>query len=415
MLEQGVAAGPAQGPPAPADTPGGDTARGWRRLFPLVSLPFWAAIGFRTVADVAPVAGRAEWLALAALLAYGVLLAAERPLSRRLPRFPPLYLALQTVLVLALFLLVGDPGRDYFATLFIPVSAQAVFLTPRPVGYRWLALVVAAMAVGLLAALGWPASLPFLVLYTGSYLFVASYTSLLTQAETAREQSRRLLADLQAAYRRLEDSAAQAEALAAAEARTRLARDLHDSVTQTLFGLTLSAEAASRALAQGEPATAADRLADVRETARQALAELRLIVFELRPAVDAGAGAGLAASLRARLAAVEARAGLATDLSVEGEDRLPPAVEGELERIAGEALNNALKHARARRVAVHLRQTRPTASLAVADDGVGFDPAAAGGGLGLRGMAERAAGIGASLAIASKPGAGTRIRVEVPR
>jgi signal transduction histidine kinase len=203
--------------------------------------------------------------------------------------------------------------------------------------------------------------------------------------------------------------------LAAVQERTRLARDLHDSAAQTLFGLTLSAEAAARALGRGEPAVATVHLRETQESARRALAELRLLVFELRPAPFPRDG--LAASLRARLEAVEGRAGLGTDLSVEGDDRLPAGVEAELDRIAQEALNNVIKHAGAGRVAVHLRQVGPTASLVVVDDGAGFDPAApeAGGGLGLRGMAERAARIGGTLEVAAGPGKGTRVAVEVPR
>lgn len=414
--ERPVSAEPS--PPAPPGAVAGraaasDGGRG-TRLFPLIAVPFWAAIAARTVADTGPPVGWGERLAVGALLLFGLLLVAERPLSSRVAWFRHGYFALQGGLVLALFFLLRDPDRDYFATLFIPLCGQAILLLPRAAGYRWIGVFTVAACSGLLVALGWPGSLPFVLLYAASYAFVASYALLIDRAETAREQSRRLLTDLQAAYRQLARSAAQAEALAAAEERTRLARDLHDSATQTLFGLTLSAEAATRELAHGRTRSAAIHVGEVRDSARRALSELRLVVFELRPSTLAEEG--LAASLRARLAAVEGRAGLTTDLRVEGDERLPALVEGELDRIAQEALNNALKHARARRIAVHLRQAAPTASLAVADDGVGFDPAApAAGGLGLRGMAERAARIGGVLAIVSAPGAGTRVRVEVPR
>lgn len=149
--------------------------------------------------------------------------------------------------------------------------------------------------------------------------------------------------------------------------------------------------------------------------AKQALREMRLLIYELRPPVlEEG---GLAAALKERLQAVEGRVGLATSLAVEGNGRLPPAVEAELDRITQEALNNALKHAHAHQIAVQLRQDEKSVALEIADDGIGFDPGATQdhGGLGLRGMAERVARLGGWLAIESRPGEGTRVRVEVPR
>jgi signal transduction histidine kinase len=127
---------------------------------------------------------------------------------------------------------------------------------------------------------------------------------------------------------------------------------------------------------------------------------------------------GLAAALRLRLAAVEGRAGLATELVVEPEpfERLPGALEQELYRVAQEALNNALKHGKPGRIAVRLRRLEGGVSLEMADDGAGFDVAArADGGLGLRGMRERVARLGGRLDVESAPGRGTRVRVEVPR
>ena len=158
---------------------------------------------------------------------------------------------------------------------------------------------------------------------------------------------------------------------------------------------------------------AADHLRELRDTAQEALREMRLLIFELRPPVLQEEG--LVAALQARLEAVEGRAGLETEFKVEGADRLLPEIEEELYRIAQEALNNALKHAQARRITVSLRQIQRTVTLEIADDGIGFDPTTARkqGGLGLRGMEERAAQLGGRLTVQSKPGEGTRVRVEV--
>lgn len=198
------------------------------------------------------------------------------------------------------------------------------------------------------------------------------------------------------------------------EERQRLARELHDSVTQALYGISLQAEAASRALAAGDVDPAAANLREIRETTQESLGEMRLLLFGLRPPLLEERG--LIGALDSRLRAVEARAGLATELRGDGAERLSPEAEQELYRLAQEALNNVLKHAQARHVCVRLDVSKDRAVLEVADDGVGFESALRGGdGFGLPGMRERAARLGGKLQVESAPGAGTRVRVEVPR
>jgi nitrate/nitrite-specific signal transduction histidine kinase len=208
---------------------------------------------------------------------------------------------------------------------------------------------------------------------------------------------------------------AQAEQAAILEERQRLARELHDSVTQALYGVTMFAEAASRLLTAGKVELATDHLSELRGTAQEALQEMRLLLFELRPPMLEEEG--LVAALQTRLEAVERRSGLETELRVEGENgsQLPPRLEDGLYRIAQEALNNALKHAQARHVTVSLRQDPQKVTLEISDDGRGFDLATIHdhAGLGLRGMEERVAQLGAHLSIDSQPGQGTKIKVEV--
>jgi PAS domain S-box-containing protein len=213
----------------------------------------------------------------------------------------------------------------------------------------------------------------------------------------------------------------QAEQAAALSERSRLARELHDSVTQSLYSLTMYTEAAARLLTTGKEAAAAEYLRDARDTAQEALREMRLLIFELRPpALEEG---GLAGALQARLDAVEKRAGVQAELRVVGVEGmvdaewLPLTVQQELYHIAQEALNNSLKHAKARNLQVSLQLKHDTVRLEVLDDGTGFDPttAEARGGLGLPGMRERVQRIGGQLQIASAPGQGTTVRVEVPR
>lgn len=224
---------------------------------------------------------------------------------------------------------------------------------------------------------------------------------------------------LQAVANILAMAAKQAQLVAAAqdkavwEERQRLSRDLHDSVTQALYGVTLHAQAARRLLAAGELDTAQRSLRTLQETAQEALDEMRLLIFELRPPILEQDG--LVAALQARLEAVEGRVNLQTKLLVEGVERLPAPVEQPLYRIAQEALNNALKHAGAQHIGVSLRQALGRVTLEISDDGRGFDTLAApsAGGMGLRGIAERVAQLGGGLTVRSAPGAGTVLRVEV--
>jgi signal transduction histidine kinase len=204
----------------------------------------------------------------------------------------------------------------------------------------------------------------------------------------------------------------QDERLAVIEERQRLARELHDSVAQALYTVTLYADAADLALSHGHPDDAAGHVHELRDTAQEALRDMRLLIFELRP--HELEKEGLVAALQARLEAVEARAGLQTDLQVEGQEKLPVPVEEALYRISQEALNNTIKHAHAQRVSIRLCFSESAISLEIGDDGMGFDPAVASGqgGLGLRGMEERVQKICGRLEIESTPGQGTRIRVQ---
>ncbi|HSR33737.1 MAG TPA: GAF domain-containing protein, partial [Anaerolineae bacterium] len=207
----------------------------------------------------------------------------------------------------------------------------------------------------------------------------------------------------------------QAQQLAVIEERQRLARDLHDSVTQALYGITLYSEAAAEELSLQQLDVVVEYLGELQKTAQEALAEMRLLIHELRPAVLEEEG--LVAALQTRLMAVEGRAGLKTEFNLELEGRLSPEVEEGLYRIAREALNNALKHAQASVITVNLCRSDQDGrvSLEVIDDGIGFDPEIARdkGGLGLSAMEERAAELGAQLTMESRPQAGTRILVEV--
>lgn len=204
----------------------------------------------------------------------------------------------------------------------------------------------------------------------------------------------------------------QAQEVATLEERQRLARELHDSVTQALYGVTLYAEAATRTLSRGDADRAMEHLQIMRETAQEALREMRLLIFELRPPLLEQEG--LVQALRARLEAVEGRAGLQVRLDTEGEIHLPSPIEKELYRIAQETLNNVLKHAQAQSVNVRLAQDADAVTLVVMDDGVGFDTGISRRGMGLPGIEERVRLLSGTLELDSALGRGTRVRVSIP-
>lgn len=200
--------------------------------------------------------------------------------------------------------------------------------------------------------------------------------------------------------------------LAVLEERNRLARELHDSTTQALYSIVLFAGAASNSVGAGQYDAALRHLARIETTAEQALKEMRLLLYELRPKVLEQEG--LIGALQQRLDAVERQVGIEAQLSVGGELPDLTEIEGELYRIAQEALNNALKHASASSIVVHLASAPPDLLLEICDDGQGFAPhVAAPGGVGLAGMRERAAQMGGALEIHSAPGAGTVVRLRV--
>jgi PAS domain S-box-containing protein len=213
---------------------------------------------------------------------------------------------------------------------------------------------------------------------------------------------------------------AEAQDQLALQERHRLARELHDSVSQALFSLTLQTRAAQLLLErEGLDPTGAigGRMAKLRELTDGALAEMRALIFELRP--EALREEGLLAAVRKQAEGLSAREELSVVMEAP-EDRiaLPDQAEEQLYRLAQEALNNVVKHAQASRVRIRFQLPHPDADqliLEVSDDGIGFDPSVARPGhMGLRTMAERAASLGGTLEVSSAPGSGTTVRAAVP-
>ncbi len=210
----------------------------------------------------------------------------------------------------------------------------------------------------------------------------------------------------------------QGRQTAVLEERNRMAREIHDTLAQGFTGILMQLEATESALEAARPELAVERLDRARALARASLAEARRSVWALRP--EPLEQQPFIAALRAVASSLAGGAGLPLSFAVEGAPGpLPAELEADLLRVVQEALGNAVHHAAARTLAVHLAASADTLSVKVRDDGRGFDPPAGpsadGSGFGLTAMRERVARHGGSLQIISAPGQGTELRVVIPR
>lgn len=204
----------------------------------------------------------------------------------------------------------------------------------------------------------------------------------------------------------------QAQELAAVEERQRLARELHDSVSQALYGISLGVHTA-RLQVDHNPGELAESLDYVLELAEAALTEMRALIFELRP--ESLEAEGLITALTKQAAAMQARHGINVELDLCNEPDVPLKIKRELYRVAQEAVHNTVKHAEAGKVDLRLHMVDGAVILEVHDDGKGFEATGSfPGHLGLHSMRERIEGLDGGLEIESAPGQGTSIRAHIP-
>jgi signal transduction histidine kinase len=204
----------------------------------------------------------------------------------------------------------------------------------------------------------------------------------------------------------------QAQEMAALEERNRLARELHDSVSQALYGIALGTRTA-QALLQRDPAQAAEPLDYVLSLAEAGLSEMRALIFELRP--ELLENEGLTMALNSQAATLEMSHHLSVETELCEEPTLPVDAKEALYRVAREALFNIVKHAQAHHVTLMMACSEESVRLEITDDGVGFDPGAPfPGHLGLQSIRERVERLGGTVEIDSAPGQGTRVRVVLP-
>jgi signal transduction histidine kinase len=352
-----------------------------------------------------------SWSFTLLLGVYLVLLFSEPIFFRRHRPLTYIYLVFQMAIISMLATM--EPNVDYWAALAIPLVVQIMHYFPQRTGFIIVGIITVIMAILMIIGPSPEVGLPLILIYTVIYFLLASFIALIQEAEAASEESQKQQAELQNAHRQLQSYTTQAGELAVLDERNRMARNLHDSVTQTIFSMRLTAEAANMLLDQN-PAKARAELDKLQLLAKSALAEIRSLVFELRP--TAVTELGLVPALRHHLMTLEREHGLIVDLQVSGELHLRDVEARQLFRISQEALNNVVKYAQTDTACLILSFEGNRVFLQVEDQGIGFEPAkltTARDHIGLTSMKERVEAMGGVLTIDSHPGQGTRVTVEV--
>ena len=214
------------------------------------------------------------------LAAYTLLYITEPWLSLRWGWVQFLYFPMQTLIVLALTAL--RPFTDISSLLYIPLCIQVLRAFSRRAAAILIIFYILLLAVTVMLGMGWLEGLALTLLDLAVGGFILSYDLLYSRTQADQVESRRLLTDLQSAHQKLQEYAAQAEELAAARERNRLARELHDSVSQAIFSITLTSQSA-RLLLDREPARVPEQLDGLQTMTEQALAQLRSLIAQLRP------------------------------------------------------------------------------------------------------------------------------------
>ena len=334
---------------------------------------------------------------------------AEPALQRRWPRAFHVYMAFQSGLAFFLMAGLSIPFPDYFALLFAGLSMQVLRRASVGAGAAWLGLFAILLAVPMLRTYGLGEAIGATLLLSAVNVFFGLYARATARAWEAWSQNEEIAQRLNDSNRELRAATAQIEQLAVARARQRLARELHDSVTQTAFSMNLAAQSAGLML-ERNPGGVGAQLDHLGRLAQSALTQMQVLISELRP--EEVAEEGLAMALRRHLAERPIPASLTVSVREEGEGALLASEELGLFSIAREAINNIIRHAQASQAHVDLHYTAPS-RMEVTDNGRGFDGASlrAAGGVGLAGMREQAAEMGWDLELTSTPGRGTRLRV----
>lgn len=338
---------------------------------------------------------RSQLLALGLVVIFGLLYYFVFSSGRYIAN-PNLYFGAQA-LTLGLLFLLGSNNSDAFNFLFLILCIHIAVVSPARVAVLWIAVCFGIVSLITLATRG-TEGIYAVVFYSITFLVSGFFGSTIQQVERERDRNQRLVEELQSTQTKLQE-------LAVVEERNRLARDLHDSVKQQVYALSMQLGAAKALLTEEnpayEPVTEAERLA------KQAGAELTTLIRELRP--PSLERKTLAQALRDYITDWARRNNIETGINIDDDLSLSATEEDAFFRVVQEALSNILRHGQATQVRVELIKVNSDVLFCIVDTGKGFDMDHAPLGVGLQSMRERLGQIGATFQVQSQPGHGTQI------
>jgi len=321
------------------------------------------------------------------------------------------YLALQAGLVMKLLTL--PPLNDFCGLLFVPLSIQAVRFYRRRVGVIWITGFTLSMALILVrGGAKFPGGLFMALLFGGTCFLAGNYSHLIQTAGEARRDNQRTLTELQTVHSQLQNDTQQRQELAAEKERHRLARELHDSVTQNIFSMNLTAQS-TRLLLKKDPGRVDPMLEQMQRLAHSVMDEIQMVAIQFHASPDVVED--LETAIQRLLADQHGYKGLLVHLEAGAAKSLPAATVEGLYHIIQEALTNAAKHSGVHEATIRLHLAAEPSWIEIEDHGIGFDPQTANnqrGHIGLVTMTEGANEIGWKLSLKSQAGCGTCIRVE---
>jgi signal transduction histidine kinase len=344
---------------------------------------------------------RSQLLALGLVIIFGLLYYFVFQSGRYIAN-PNLYFGAQA-LILGLLFLLGSNNSDAFNFLFLILCIHIAVVSTARVAVLWIALCFGIVSLITLVTRG-TEGIYAVVFYSITFVVCGFFGYTIQQVEQARDRNQRLVEELQATQRKLQE-------LAVLEERNRLARDLHDSVKQQVFAISMQLGAARTLL--DEASQAYGPIMEAERLAKQAGTELTTLIRELRP--PSLESKTLAGALQDYVAEWSRQNGIAVDLKVDGVLSIPSPGDEILFRVTQEALANVARHSQARNVIVELTNKDKEIILIVEDDGVGFEVGSVEKGVGLDSMRERLEAIGGQLEISSQRSSGTRIMAKLRR
>jgi signal transduction histidine kinase len=296
--------------------------------------------------------------------------------------------------------------------ILLGVGIQAIMILPMRQAMFWLALQILLLSLSGIQVYGFVQGITTGFVYQSAILFLGLSAYMLAQQDEELKRSQHLLDELRDAHQQLKQYAEQAPRHAVTKERNRIAQELHDSVTQMLFSMSLMSKTAL-VVAKEDNEVLQTQLQQLQSLSQDALSEMRYLIFQLKPSEET---TGLLPALQQHIENVQTRHQLTITLAA---DKEPPLTERQahaLFRIVQEGINNIVKHAQTDSATLRIDNHREGLTISLVDEGAGFsqDEPKQSASMGLHTMKERATELGAELTLSSQPGKGTTIKLHLP-